>query len=125
MAAALAKTIQLHEINDKPLGGTMSLLRWGYLEANLVMIAASVPCLRSLILSGFHYITSSGRQSPSYALGAAFTRTRQGTTTVTAYNNSQHQRTDSRLRSMLSNRSNDDGATAHHILESCNSSEPP
>ncbi|KAF3407058.1 hypothetical protein DPV78_001816 [Talaromyces pinophilus] len=121
MGAALAKTIQLQEINNEPLGGTMKLIRWGYIEAHLVMITASIPCLRSLILSGFHYVTSSGQQSRSYELGAAFTGTRRGTTTVTAHNNSQHRRTDSRLRSMLSNRNNDDGASAHHILESRNS----
>jgi hypothetical protein len=122
MAAALAKTIQLHEINNGTLGGTMNLIRWGYLEAHLVMITASVPCLRSLILSGFHYMTSSGQRSRSYELDAAFTGTRRGTATVTAHNNSQHRRADSRLRSMLSNRNNgDDGASAHHILESRNS----
>ncbi|GAM36807.1 integral membrane protein [Talaromyces pinophilus] len=121
MGAALAKTIQLQEINNEPLGGTMKLIRWGYIEAHLVMITASIPCLRSLILSGFHYVTSSGQQSRSYELGAAFTGTRRGITTVTAHNNSQHRRTDSRLRSMLSNRNNDDGASAHHILESRNS----
>ncbi|RAO69022.1 uncharacterized protein BHQ10_005034 [Talaromyces amestolkiae] len=119
MAAALVKTIQLHEINNGTLGGTMNLIRWGYIEAHLVIITASVPCLRSLILSGFHYMNSSGQRSRSYELGAAFTGTRRGTTTVTAHNNSQHRRADSRLRTMLSNRSNgDDGASAHHILES-------
>ncbi|KUL85947.1 hypothetical protein ZTR_06415 [Talaromyces verruculosus] len=117
MGAALAKTIQLREINNETLAGTMNLIRWGYIEAHLVMITASIPCLRSLILSGFHYMTSSGQRSRSYELGAAFTGTRRGTTTVTAHDNSQHRRTDSRLRSMLSNRNNDDGASAHHILE--------
>ncbi|RHZ73391.1 hypothetical protein CDV55_109019 [Aspergillus turcosus] len=62
MAAALAKTIQLPEINNDGLGGTLDLIRWGYIEANLVIICASLPCLRSLILSGFHNMgTGSGR----------------------------------------------------------------
>ncbi|PCH01167.1 Hypothetical protein PENO1_037040 [Penicillium occitanis (nom. inval.)] len=103
MGAALAKTIQLQEINNEPLGGTMKLIRWGYIEAHLVMITASIPSITVI------------------ELGAAFTGTRRGITTVTAHNNSQHRRTDSRLRSMLSNRNNDDGASAHHILESRNS----
>ncbi|RHZ58733.1 uncharacterized protein CDV56_106932 [Aspergillus thermomutatus] len=121
MAAALAKTIQLPEINNETLGGTINLIRWGYLEANLVIITASLPCLRSLILSGFHYMTSSGQRSRSYELGAAFTGTRAATTSVTAHNTS-HRKTDSRLRGMLSNRNNgDDGASIDHILGSRNS----
>lgn len=122
MGAALAKTVQLNEINDRSLSGTMNLIRWGYLEAHLVIITASIPCLRSLILSGFHYMNSSGQRSRSYELGAAFTGTRRGTTTVSAHNNSQHRRVDSRLRTMLSNGNDgDDGASAHHILGSRNS----
>ncbi|EED20455.1 integral membrane protein [Talaromyces stipitatus ATCC 10500] len=127
MAAALAKTVQLHEINNGIIGGTMNLIRWGYLEAHLVIITASVPCLRSLILSGFHFMTSSGHGgSRSYELGGtgAFTgTTRRGTTTITTvHDTSTQRRTDSRLRNMLSsnrnNNVNDDGASGHHILES-------
>ncbi|EAW15736.1 uncharacterized protein NFIA_050810 [Aspergillus fischeri NRRL 181] len=122
MAAALAKTIQLPEIHNDALGGTINLLRWGYIEANLVMITASLPCLRSLILSGFHYMTSSGHRSRSYELGAAaFTGTRAGTTSVTAQKTS-HRKTDSRLRGMLSTRNRgDDGASVDRILGSRNS----
>jgi hypothetical protein len=121
MAAALAKTIQLPEIHNDALGGTINLLRWGYIEANLVIITASLPCLRSLILSGFHYMTSSGQRSRSYELGAAFTGTRAGTTSVTAQKSS-HRKTDSRLRGMLSTRNRgDDGASVDHILGSRNS----
>ncbi|KAF4151147.1 hypothetical protein CNMCM8927_004166 [Aspergillus lentulus] len=121
MAAALAKTIQLPEIHNDALGGTINLLRWGYIEANLVIITASLPCLRSLILSGFHYMTSSGQRSRSYELGAAFTGTRAGTTSVTAQKTC-HRKTDSRLRGMLSTRNRgDDGASVDHILGSRNS----
>ncbi|KAF7114018.1 hypothetical protein CNMCM5793_006201 [Aspergillus hiratsukae] len=122
MAAALAKIIQLPEINNDALGGTLNLIRWGYIEANLVIICASLPCLRSLILSGFHYMTSSGQRSRSYELGAAFTGTRAATTSVTAHNTS-HRKTDSRLRGMLSTanrnqKQGDDGASIDHILGS-------
>ncbi|GIK06424.1 hypothetical protein Aspvir_002074 [Aspergillus viridinutans] len=121
MGAALGKTIQLPEIHNGSLGGTTNLLRWGYIEANLVMITASLPCLRSLILSGFHYMTSSGQRSRSYELGAAFTGSRGATTSVTAQKSS-HRKTDSRLRGMLSTRNRgDDGASVDHILGSRNS----
>lgn len=102
MAAALAKTIQLPEINNDALGGTLDLIRWGYIEANLVIICASLPCLRSLILSGFHNMTSSGQRSRSrsrshmYELGvgagAAFSgRAATAMTSVTAQDSSHHQ----------------------------------
>lgn len=140
MAAALAKTIQLPEINDDALGGTLNLIRWGYIEANLVIICASLPCLRSLILSGFHNMTSSGQRSRSrsrshmYELGvgagAAFSgRAATAMTSVTAQDSShhqhqhQHRKTDSRLRGMLSSRKSDDGASVDHILGSRNSLE--
>ncbi|GFF35779.1 hypothetical protein IFM61606_05879 [Aspergillus udagawae] len=123
MAAAVAKTIWLPEIHNDALGGTINLLRWGYIEANLVIITASLPCLRSLILSGFHYMTSSGQRSRSYELGAAFTGTRGATTSVTAQkHNTSHRKTDSRLRGILSTRNRgDDGASIDHILGSRNS----
>ncbi|KAH1486164.1 hypothetical protein LV164_007222 [Aspergillus fumigatus] len=109
------------EIYNDALGGTVNLLRWGYIEADLVIITASLPCLRSLILSGFHYMTSSGHRSRSYELGAAYTGTHAGTASVTAQATS-HRKTDSRLRGMLSTRNRaDDGASVDRILGSRNS----
>ncbi|KAK9583962.1 hypothetical protein V6000_006577 [Aspergillus fumigatus] len=109
------------EIYNDALGGTVNLLRWGYIEADLVIITASLPCLRSVILSGFHYMTSSGHRSRSYELGAAYTGTHAGTASVTAQATS-HRKTDSRLRGMLSTRNRaDDGASVDRILGSRNS----
>ncbi|KAH3186359.1 hypothetical protein KXW84_000178 [Aspergillus fumigatus] len=109
------------EIYNDALGGTVNLPRWGYIEADLVIITASLPCLRSVILSGFHYMTSSGHRSRSYELGAAYTGTHAGTASVTAQATS-HRKTDSRLRGMLSTRNRaDDGASVDRILGSRNS----
>ncbi|GAM37353.1 hypothetical protein TCE0_023r07206 [Talaromyces pinophilus] len=122
MAAALAKTVQLQQMSQDMLTGTTDLLRWAFLEGYLVIITASLPCLRSLIMSSILYMRSSGDRSQTYELRTPYDGAIRSTNTI-AYNNPQRG-TDSRLRNMLS-QSNSMRATAsvEYILGSRDSAD--
>ncbi|KAJ5985735.1 hypothetical protein N7522_012931 [Penicillium canescens] len=59
MAASLAKTVSLKDITSPNFtGATFHLVRWGLVESYIVIITASLPCLRSLVVSSIHHMTS-------------------------------------------------------------------
>lgn len=58
--ASLFKIVALKEIASTNItGATASLIRWGLIESYIVIITASLPCLRSLVVSTIHYMTTS------------------------------------------------------------------
>ncbi|KAH8697933.1 hypothetical protein BGW36DRAFT_427869 [Talaromyces proteolyticus] len=117
MAAALAKTVQLQQMTQDMLTGTTDLLRWAFLEGYLVITTASLPCLRSLIMSSILYTRGNGDRSRSYELRTPYDGA-VGSTNAIANTNS-HWGTDSRLRNILP-RSNSmrTGGSVDYILGS-------
>ncbi|EAW08699.1 uncharacterized protein ACLA_096320 [Aspergillus clavatus NRRL 1] len=123
MAAALAKVVQVPQLKNEMLNDTVGLLRWGFIEAWLVIITASLPCLRNLILSGFRFMVSSAQRSRSYELTATVGGTPGGRSLSTTAQNTQHRRTNSRLRNILSKSNAAEGGSVDRILGSRNSVE--
>lgn len=63
MIAAINKTVQTHVLgtsDSDPTIATVNLDRWLYIETYLVIITASVPCVRSLFRSKNNHKISSG-----------------------------------------------------------------
>lgn len=54
MTASIIKTVQTHilaKVDHDPTTATVNLERWLYIETYLVIITASIPCIRSLTRS--------------------------------------------------------------------------
>ncbi|CEJ58309.1 hypothetical protein PMG11_06971 [Penicillium brasilianum] len=61
-AASLVKIVTLKEIASVNItGATASLICWGLVESYIVIITASLPCLRSLVISTIHDMATSFR----------------------------------------------------------------
>ena len=74
MAASIVKTVQVRVLaspNNDPTTATIAMDRWLYIEAYLVIITASIPCLRSLAKSSRQ--RSNGNRSNSHELGSPYT----------------------------------------------------
>ena len=59
MVASILKTIQLRVLataDNDPTVATVNMERWLYIETYLVIITASIPCLRSLLRSRKNYL---------------------------------------------------------------------
>jgi hypothetical protein len=74
MVASIIKAVQtrvLAHADDDPTTATINLDRWLYIETYLVIITASIPCLKSLLRPFGRQTTSTGRST--YELGSPFT----------------------------------------------------
>lgn len=109
MVACIIKTVQLHLI-DRPGDPTIAqaqLLHWAYIEAGLVVITSSVPCLRPLFIAMAKNFSSSPR--PTYELTPAFGQSHNHTRTHVT----------SRIHTYVRGDANDgwgDGDSAREIL---------
>lgn len=72
MVACIIKTAELHSIAQPgdPTIAQAQLVHWAYIEAGLVVITSSVPCLRPLFIAMAKDFSSSPR--PTYELTPAF-----------------------------------------------------
>lgn len=118
MIASLIKTVFLPEIahfND-PTFTPINLARWGYVETYVVIITASIPCIRSLVVSSVRGLSSSKESnSHTYELGS-----RYGTRKSIPTTNNRRRGPDSKLNFNGTLRRNDqeDGGSTENILES-------
>lgn len=110
MVACIIKTVELHSINQPgdPTIAQSQLLHWAYIEAGLVVITSSVPCLRPLFIAMAKNFSSSPR--PTYEL------------TPHAFGHSHNTRSHvtSRTHTYIRGDANDgwgDGDSARQILE--------
>lgn len=70
MAASIIKTTQIRVLetpDNDPTTATVALDRWMYIETCIVIIAASIPCIRPLFKIGRHK-----NHSHSYELGSSY-----------------------------------------------------
>jgi hypothetical protein len=112
MLASLVKTIYLPEIAhfEDPTFTTVNLARWGFVETYVVIITASIPCLRSLIISSMRVMPSNkSSHAHTYELGSRYGR-------KSAPMN--RRQSDSRLHGTLSRRNGQEGDSMDNILES-------
>ncbi|KAF5865999.1 hypothetical protein ETB97_001577 [Aspergillus alliaceus] len=119
MGASIGKIMQIPELQNDMLTGTSNLVRWAFIEAYVVIIVASLPCLRSLFLSGFRYKVSSKQRSRDYELTATVKGSRGGPSSLIT---TRH-RTNSRLRNILPKPGNREDVSDTHILGGMNSVE--
>jgi hypothetical protein len=72
MVASIIKTVELHSLNQPgdPTIKQDQLLHWAYIEAGLVVITSSIPCLRPLFIAMAKDFSSSPR--PTYELTPTF-----------------------------------------------------
>lgn len=112
MVACIIKTVELYSI-DQPGDPTIAqsqLLHWAYIEAGLVVITSSVPCLRPLFIAMAKNFSSSPR--PTYEL------TPHGF--GHSHNNHTRSHVTSRIHTYIRGDANDgwgDGDSARQILE--------
>jgi hypothetical protein len=80
MVASIIKTVQIYVLSTTadPTIHTVVLVRWLYIEAYLVIMTSSIPCIRSLVMSVKNITT---KNSNSYPLRSPYT-SRSGTESV-------------------------------------------
>ncbi|KAN0085117.1 hypothetical protein V8E54_001584 [Elaphomyces granulatus] len=80
MVASIIKTVQIYVLSTTtdPTVHTVVLVRWLYIEAYLVIITSSIPCIRSLVMSVKNIATT---RSNSYPLRSPY-NSRSGTDSV-------------------------------------------
>jgi hypothetical protein len=111
MLASLVKTIYLPEIAhfEDPTFTPVNLARWGFVETYVVIITASIPCLRSLVVSSMRIMSSDkSSHAHTYELGSRYGRKSAPT---------NRRQSDSRLHGALSRRIGQEGGSMDNILE--------
>lgn len=109
MVASIIKTVKLRSLNQPgdPTIKQDQLLHWAYIEAGLVVITSSIPCLRPLFIAMAKDFSSSPR--PTYELTPTFGHSHSHT----------RPRVTSRTHTYVRGDANDgwgDGDSAHQIL---------
>ena len=119
MVASLIKTIHLPEISyfSDPTYTPVNLARWGFVETYVVIITASIPCIRSLVVSSIKVLTSNNKSSNdrTYELSSRYTAKSARKSVVPSMN---RRRPDSKLHGTHHTRHNDpENGSMDHILE--------